>query len=93
MSLLTLDMCWRLLQVIISIDPTDQEETDYWKQHNQEAYSMVEGAADKLQARCASSSRPMNRNSMQCTSLAMTAKCCTSSACSHLLTATFNCTT
>lgn len=50
----TLDMCSQLLlQVVISIDPTDQQEMDYWKQHNQEAYSMVEGAAEKLQDRCA----------------------------------------
>lgn len=51
--LLTLDACWRLLQVVITINPTDQHEMDYWKQHNQEAYSMVEGAAEKLQDRCA----------------------------------------
>jgi uncharacterized protein YyaL (SSP411 family) len=38
-------------KVVISIDPTNQQEMDYWKQHNQEAYSMVEGAAEKLQAR------------------------------------------
>lgn len=48
------DMCWRLpTQVIISIDPTQQQEMDYWQQHNPEAYSMVKGAAEKLQDRCA----------------------------------------
>jgi hypothetical protein len=55
---LTLDMCWRLLQVVISIDPTQRQEMDYWKQHNQEAYSMVEGAAEKLQDRCAVAAGP-----------------------------------
>jgi hypothetical protein len=55
---LTLDMCWRLLQVVISINPTQQQEVDYWKQHNQEAYSMVEGAAEKLKDRCAVAAGP-----------------------------------
>ena len=55
---LALDTCWRLLQVVISIDPADKQEVDYWKQHNQEAYSMVEGAAEKLQDRYAVAAGP-----------------------------------
>ena len=52
--LLTLDTYRQLLQVVISIDPwTNQQEMEYWRRHNQEAYSMVEGAAEKLQDRCA----------------------------------------
>ena len=51
-------MCWPLLQVVISINPMNEKEMDYWKQHNQEAYSMVEGAAEKLKDRCAVAAGP-----------------------------------
>jgi hypothetical protein len=52
MALPALTIHWPPMQVIISIDPTQQQEMEYWKQHNPEAYSMVEGAAEKLKDRC-----------------------------------------
>lgn len=40
-------------KVVISIDPTQQREMDFWREHNPEAFSMVDGAAEKLGNRSA----------------------------------------
>lgn len=55
----------RCQQMVISIDPTKPEEMDFWKAHNPEAYSMVEGAREKLGNRSATCNKILDCKSME----------------------------